>query len=503
GSPNARRCRARRARLAPSRCAPVQAQPLGRSADRRESGEGRRGTPRPAPPGAAGGPRESFGSARAGRCRGPENRRASCPRLHGLAGRGPRLRSGPHPQSGARAQADTRRWCTRSRGPVHRKLTPAQPAPRRFPSRLRPSNARYISLALRSCPGLRGNSGPAAIRPSNARYISFDQCMPAPRAGLVNNTRMATPASEWRQPQRGARAVIVFAVGLLAALALAWWLRELVLLIYASVLFAIVIDPLVAGVQDGGGGERHLGHGAALAVVLAGAAVGGALLLAILVPPLVREATALIVAWPTVSSQSLAAVQRLATGVADGCTILLLTVYLVAEGRETRDWCLGMIAPGPRRRLALTLDRGQRRMRGWLLAQSALALCMGVASLTAFAALRLPDFYALALLAALLSFVPVLGPLTAAAVAGAVAGVQSWFALGGVLMFFAVYEGFENAYLVPKVMRNAVDLPGLAIILALAVGAALGGVLGAVLAVPTAALVAELLGEYARQPEEE
>src|SRR6185437_2272685 len=68
---------------------------------------------------------------------------------------------------------------------------------------------------------------------------------------------------------------------------------------------------------------------------------------------------------------------------------------------------------------------------------------------------------------------------------------------------FAVYEGFENAYLVPKVMRNAVDLPGLAIILALAVGAALGGVLGAVLAVPTAALVAELLGEYARQPEEE
>ncbi|HWG37170.1 MAG TPA: AI-2E family transporter [Terriglobales bacterium] len=343
---------------------------------------------------------------------------------------------------------------------------------------------------------------------------------------------MATPAQAEEARRVGARSTIVFAFALLAGLILAWELRELLLLIYASVLFAIVIDPLVAGVEDWGWGERHLGHGAALAVVLAGAAVGGALLLAILVPPLVREATALIEAWPTVSSNALAAVQRLpglhhlnlsplesdlaaagswaleavqslATGVADGCTILLLTVYLVAEGRETRDWCLGMIAPGPRRRLALTLDRGQRRMRGWLLAQSALALCMGVASLAAFAALRLPDFYALALLAALLSFVPVLGPLTAAAVAGAVAGVQSWFALGGVLMFFAVYEGFENAYLVPKVMRNAVDLPGLAIILALAVGAALGGVLGAVLAVPTAALVAELLGEYARQPEEE
>ena len=70
---------------------------------------------------------------------------------------------------------------------------------------------------------------------------------------------MATPASEWRQPQRGARAVIVFAVGLLAALALAWWLRELVLLIYASVLFAIVIDPLVGGSRIGGGGSGTWG----------------------------------------------------------------------------------------------------------------------------------------------------------------------------------------------------------------------------------------------------
>jgi|SRR6185437_8279668 len=344
---------------------------------------------------------------------------------------------------------------------------------------------------------------------------------------------MATPAPGWTSAPGSARGAILFAFALLAGLALAWELRALLLLIYASVLFAIVIEPLVAAVENWtlpGSSERRLGHGAALAMVLLAAALAGLLLLAVLVPPLVREATALVAAWPAVSAKALAAVQSLpglrhlnlsplesdvaaagswalgavqslAAGVADGFTILLLTVYLVAEGRATRDWCLAMVAPEPRRRLALTLDRGQRRMRGWLVGQSALALCMGLASLAVFAVLRLPDFYALALLAALLSFVPVLGPLTAAAVAGTVAGVESWFALGGVLAFFAVYEAFENAYLVPKIMRNAVDLPGLAIIIALAIGAALGGVLGAVLSVPTAALVAELLAEYARQPD--
>jgi len=45
-------------------------------------------------------------------------------------------------------------------------------------------------------------------------------------------------------------------------------------------------------------------------------------------------------------------------------------------------------------------------------------------------------------------------------------------------------------------MRNRVNLPGLAILVALVLGSALEGVLGAMVSVPTAVLVAELLDEY-------
>lgn len=332
-------------------------------------------------------------------------------------------------------------------------------------------------------------------------------------------------------PERGSgRGLVVFSLTLLAALALAWYLRALVLLVYAGVLFAILIAPMVEWVERRAWLGWRPGHAAALALVLVAALVLLLLILGVMLPPLWRDLAALSASWPRATQRLLDAVQhvpglrhlditnlqgtfaaaggwvwalaqRLAAGLFDAFTVLLVTVYLMVEGHATADWCLRFLRPLPRARLQQTLERAQRRMRGWLLGQTTLALCMGVASTVAFALLGLPDFYVLALLAALLTFVPILGPLTAAIIAAVVAGTISWTSLVLVLLFFALYEAFENAWLSPRIMSHAVDLPGLAVILALAVGGALGGILGAVLAVPSAALAAELLGEYALQPE--
>jgi predicted PurR-regulated permease PerM len=50
-------------------------------------------------------------------------------------------------------------------------------------------------------------------------------------------------------------------------------------------------------------------------------------------------------------------------------------------------------------------------------------------------------------------------------------------------------------------MRTTVDLPPLAVIIALALGGSLGGILGALVAVPTAALVAVVVDAYLVQPD--
>jgi len=65
-----------------------------------------------------------------------------------------------------------------------------------------------------------------------------------------------------------------------------------------------------------------------------------------------------------------------------------------------------------------------------------------------------------------------------------------------VAIFYLVYLQVENSFLTPRIMRNSVGLPGLAILIALLLGSALGGVPGALVSVPTAALVAVLIDEY-------
>jgi predicted PurR-regulated permease PerM len=65
-----------------------------------------------------------------------------------------------------------------------------------------------------------------------------------------------------------------------------------------------------------------------------------------------------------------------------------------------------------------------------------------------------------------------------------------------VAIFYAIYLQVENSFLVPRIMKSRVGLPGLAILVALLIGSAVAGVVGALVSVPTAVLVAELVNEY-------
>jgi len=99
-------------------------------------------------------------------------------------------------------------------------------------------------------------------------------------------------------------------------------------------------------------------------------------------------------------------------------------------------------------------------------------------------------------LTGLLNIIPVLGAAICIALALLVAAIDSWGRVLGVAIFYLIYLQLENSYLIPRIMKNRVGLPGLAILVALIVGSALEGILGALVSVPTAVLVAVLLDEY-------
>ena len=103
----------------------------------------------------------------------------------------------------------------------------------------------------------------------------------------------------------------------------------------------------------------------------------------------------------------------------------------------------------------------------------------------------------LGFLAALLGFIPFLGPIAASIPAILIALAQSpLLAVFVLLWYLFVYSIFENFFLIPLLMKKAVDLNPALIILVVLLGSKIAGILGIILAIPAAAIVSVLIDEY-------
>lgn len=135
-------------------------------------------------------------------------------------------------------------------------------------------------------------------------------------------------------------------------------------------------------------------------------------------------------------------------------------------------------------------------MGRWLLGQAMLMLILGVCSTVVFVILHVRYAYALGVLMGLFNIIPVVGAMITVSLALVVAALDSWGRVLGVLVFYAIYAQLETSVLTPRIMQSSVNLPGLAILIALLIGSALAGIAGAAVAVPTAVLLAVLIEEY-------
>jgi len=321
----------------------------------------------------------------------------------------------------------------------------------------------------------------------------------------------------------------VFAFAVAFVCYLAWLLREVLLLLYVSALFAVVLQPMVnfiAGLRIG----RFQPFRRTAILVLLLIVVGGIVVFGFLaVPPVVRDLQDFAKETPrrlpvlldklrslpfashidpgdladriegTLANSAayvLLSIRNWASALFTLAMGLILTIYFELEGDVAYRWVLSFFPHGNRERLDGALIRAKARMGKWLVGQGSLMLILGMASTVTYAALHVRYAYALGVLTGLLNIIPVVGAAICICVALLVAAFDSWGRVLGVGIFYLVYINLENSFLTPRIMKSSVDLPGLAIIVALLIGSALGGVVGALVSVPTAVLVAVLLDEY-------
>ncbi len=328
---------------------------------------------------------------------------------------------------------------------------------------------------------------------------------------------------------RSLRSDIIFAFILALACYLAWLIRDVLVLLYVSALFAVVLNPAVRAVSRIRIRSWQPFKGSAVFILLLAVVAAMAAFAALALPPVIRDLQAFSGEMPTRvpalmeklkhvpfadqlnTDETNARLQDFASNAATYLLLsirdwagklfdlimgFILTVYFILEGEHAYRWFLSFFRPESRERLDKTLQRAELRMGKWLLGQGSLMLILGVASTIVYLTLHVRYAYALGVLTGALNIVPVLGAAVCVALALLVAAIDSWGRVLGIAIFYLVYLQVENAYLTPRIMRNSVNLPGLAILIALVLGSALEGVVGAMVSVPTAVLVAVLLDEY-------
>lgn len=335
---------------------------------------------------------------------------------------------------------------------------------------------------------------------------------------------------------RSLRGDIVFVFVIALACYLTWLLRNVLLLLYVSALFAVVLKPMVQFISRVRIGRFRPFRKAAIVVLMLMVLAGLALFGFLAVPPVVVDLHEFSLDMPsrlpglfdklkhlpfTSHINTTDVTMRVETAVTQGATYILfsiknwagalfdlamgliLTVYFTLEGEAAYNWGLSLFPLRYRRRLDDTLRRAEGRMGNWLLGQGALMLILGVVSTATYLALDVRYAYALGFLTGLLNIIPVLGAAVCVGLALMVAAIDSWGRMLGVAVFYIIYLNLENSYLIPRIMQSSVDLPGLAILVGLLVGSALAGMVGALVSVPTAVLVAVLVDEYLVHREQE
>lgn len=298
---------------------------------------------------------------------------------------------------------------------------------------------------------------------------------------------------------------------------------EMALIVFAATLLAILLH--------GGSGLlarwTGLGRGYALAAFVIALAAGLALLVVVAAPVLSEQAVQLWEQLPValealrarIAAQSWGpgllarlspeavvtpssggalagqATSFLASGfgaLVDLSIITVIAIFLAADPATYRAGFVLLLAPEDRERAGRVLDEVTETLHGWLLAQLLAMTVIGVLTTIGLWLLGVKLAVVLGVIAALLTFIPNLGPILAAAPAVLLALAESPVLALYVVALYILVQIIEGNVTTPLIQSRSIALPPALIMAAQLMMAGVSGLLGLALATPLVAVALTL-----------
>ncbi|HYC05720.1 MAG TPA: AI-2E family transporter [Azospirillaceae bacterium] len=186
----------------------------------------------------------------------------------------------------------------------------------------------------------------------------------------------------------------------------------------------------------------------------------------------------------------------LASALGNLLLILFAGLYLALQPNLYKAGLRHLTPKGKRGRLMETMDEAGKALRGWLLGTGLAMLLVGALTTAGLYALGVPGALALGLLAGLLEFVPVAGPILAALPAVLLAFLAGPEQALWVALFYLALQQVEGNLLQPVIQRRVAAVPPVVTLFSLLVFGSLFGPLGVVFAVPLAVVAMVFVNRF-------
>ncbi|MEQ9688984.1 MAG: AI-2E family transporter [Bauldia litoralis] len=315
----------------------------------------------------------------------------------------------------------------------------------------------------------------------------------------------------WSNSGRILKASLVVAAVAILLLVL-WTLSNVLLLVFASILVAILLSSIADPIQR----LTTFPRAAALAVSVGLVAIFIAGFLTLLGAEISSEIQGLLAEFPAllqslgdqlgIENLSQMVAERIEGFLSRGDTMLnfagltftifdmvlsfalviVAGIYFAANPDTYRNGFLSLFPDGPRDNVGRTLDLSGKALRYWLIGQLVAMTIIGFLSWLGLTLLGVPSALALGFIAGVTDFVPVIGPIFGAIPAVLIAFSVSPTTALWVIGLYVLLQQIEGNIVQPLIQKKAVNLPPALTLFSLIGFGALLGPMGILLATPLA-----------------
>lgn len=329
--------------------------------------------------------------------------------------------------------------------------------------------------------------------------------------------------------------VVIRTAAIILALLFLYFVRDIITLLFISVLLSAVIEPMVNWLQ-----MKKISRWVGILLIYLALLLLVAIAVYFLIPPLEKQFTDFAKNSPEYIGKMTAPLEKMDifferqnisfnarqitdnlsqelygysnnifsttvgifTGFLSVIIVLTLTFYMAVEEDGIKKFIV-LIVPARHKEYAASLVvRIKAKITRWMHGQLLIMATIFALDFIGLSLVGIPYALFLAIFAGFMELIPYAGP-----VISAVPGIFLGFMISPFtgLMVFVVYlvaQQFESHVIIPQIMKKAVGLNPIVIILALLIGAKLAGVVGAILSIPIATAIGLFLGDMFNKKEE-